>query len=134
MTILSMSQVALNRREDPDLARAGRCFSPMILVCGRDPRRHGRPAASVARLTPHVGRQPDDGSRGRRAVLAVKREETSVSDSYPGGHLWSLRGSMSRRLIAALIPAALIVVGVSGCHSPVKVQVHPAVHGSATKR
>ena len=41
---------------------------------------------------------------------------------------------MKRRLTAALILAALIVVTVSGCHLHVTVHAGPALHGSAAGR
>lgn len=41
---------------------------------------------------------------------------------------------MRRRLTAALILAALIVVCISGCHFRVTVHAGPALHGSAAGR
>jgi hypothetical protein len=41
---------------------------------------------------------------------------------------------MRRRLTAALILAALIVVCVSGCHLRVTAHAGPALHGSAAGR
>ncbi len=41
---------------------------------------------------------------------------------------------MKRRLIAALVPAALIIVSVAGCHAHVTVHGGPALHGSVTGR
>lgn len=39
-----------------------------------------------------------------------------------------------RRLIVALLLAALLVVSVSGCHFRLTVRAGPALHGSAAAR
>jgi hypothetical protein len=67
----------------------------------RDPNRPGRPAVSVARRIPGVGRAPDDRSGPQRAPLAVERKETTVSDSYRGATKGELLGAPLARRVAA---------------------------------